>query len=214
MSTGTMWPGTLAAKVIAPGPAYLVRNRPPPPTMRLRPCLNPPPPPPVFVVCDIMMPAVIQASSPCVDTTSSPCSRDTWSMGIVVPLISACMAKALLITPPHQKMALSLEHKVLLRAANGEYQAESLPSPDTAVATGDKSPARQQQHSGPRRRERPGAAGHADLAPRSATWSARDSEPVRRLAPARSRSARAGCRRGRSGPPRRAWSPGASAPPA
>src|SRR5260370_6176822 len=66
--------------------------------MRLRPCINPPPPPPVFVVCDMVMLEVIHASSPCADTTSSPCSSDTCRMGIVVPLISACMTRALPLT--------------------------------------------------------------------------------------------------------------------
>src|SRR5215813_4971699 len=51
----------------------------------------PPPPPPAFIVWDIWMLCVIQASSPWADTTASPRPRVTTRMGIVVPLISACM---------------------------------------------------------------------------------------------------------------------------
>src|SRR5258707_3214719 len=50
-----------------------------------------PPPPPVFILCDIWMFCVTHASSPWVDTTASPWPSDTSRMGIVVPLISACM---------------------------------------------------------------------------------------------------------------------------
>ena len=71
MSMGTMWPGSFAANAIMPGPpdgSYRVRKMPPPPMTRLRPPRKPPPP----AVCDICMFAVIQDSSPWVETSCSP----------------------------------------------------------------------------------------------------------------------------------------------
>src|SRR6202167_6068392 len=59
--------------------------------------MNPPPPgPPVPIRCDNWMLCVIQASSPWVEMTSSPSFSVTSNMGIVVPLMLACMT-----CPPH-----------------------------------------------------------------------------------------------------------------
>jgi hypothetical protein len=54
--------------------------------------------PPVLVVWDIWMLCVIQASSPWAEMICSPRSSETSRMGMVVPFISACMAR-----PSHRR---------------------------------------------------------------------------------------------------------------
>src|SRR5882724_10920596 len=80
--------------------------------------MNPPPPPPAFVVCDIWMLGVIQASSPWADTSCSPCPSDTSRMGIVVPLISACMTNA--FRSRDWRLARHLEDKVPAGGLSGQ----------------------------------------------------------------------------------------------
>ena len=86
MSTGTMWPGTLAAKLIEPGPVVAGQEQAAAAHHALQAAHEAAPPPPVFMVCDIWMLVVIQASSPCGVTTYSPCWSVTSRMGIVEPL--------------------------------------------------------------------------------------------------------------------------------
>ena len=86
--------------------------------------MKPPPPPPVLVVCDIWMLGVIHASSPCVEMTCSPCPSDTSRMGIVVPLISACIAAPFDWSPRERRRNAALVHKVLLTDAFGKARTK------------------------------------------------------------------------------------------
>src|SRR4029079_19435726 len=87
MEMGRIEPGILEAKVTAPArplAEYSVKNREPPPAMRLI-APNMPLPPPPWVLVFKLIESVIQDSSPLSAMTLSPGWRRSSSAGIVVP---------------------------------------------------------------------------------------------------------------------------------